>query len=417
MGEIELTPEQCGIRDGLMDWVARPTDYIAMSGYAGTGKTTVIGNTAATILKENPNKALRFLTFTGKASMVLSQKLNSFGISPDRATCSTIHSYMYLCLGMNKKTLQPEFARKMGDTLEGDILVIDEASMISTKLFSDLLRLEKPMIFVGDPGQLPPINDTVFQPLVDTELSLKVVHRQAQENPIIRLATDTRNHIPIPKGVVPGGKVAKFCIRDKKGKQVFESFQAQVGKEDTVILCGKNYTRVSLNRRVRYTQGFVDVKPVSGERMVCLKNDKAKQLFNGQCVYVKKADVITNENIPEDDIALYMVVQPEGEERNIECMAYAKSINNSKPSELNKKMGADKKALEYLTGAYPHLGDLTLFDYGYAMSVHKSQGSEWEKVVLRDERMGVQQSEDDYYRWLYTGVTRAKDKLLILSDN
>ena len=413
--EIELTHEQKTVHDGIMDWVENPTTYTAVSGFAGTGKTTVIGCAAGNIIKNHPNTRLRFLTFTGKASMVLSRKLASFGLSQVEAPCSTIHSYMYFCKGVDTYTRALEFERKQGVDLEGDILIIDEASMISSSLFSDLLKLGKPMLFVGDSGQLPPINDSLFQPLLDTELALKTVHRQAEDNPIIEVATHTRNHIPIDKGVRKG-KVAKFNIRDKVGRQILSQFQKEVGKEDTVILCGINRTRVALNQRVRYEQGLVSSKPVRGERMICLKNDKEKQLFNGQCVYVEEANVIVNDDMTDENVALYMVVTPEGENRRVECIAYAKSINNSKSSELYKCMAEDKKHLQYLEKKFAHLGELTFFDYGYALSVHKSQGSEWSRVALRDERM-LQQSDDDYYRWLYTGCTRAKDKLLIISDN
>jgi exodeoxyribonuclease-5 len=412
--QIELTPEQKEIQHHILSWVDHcNTPYIAVSGYAGTGKTTVIGDTARKLVDNYPTWNIRFLTFTGKASMVLAHKLAAFGLPLNgiNVSCSTIHSYVYSYLGLNK-SYEPEFERKTGETIEGgDLLIIDEASMLSEKIFKDLAALGRPMLFVGDPGQLPPINGKMFTPLLTTDLQLKIVHRQAEENPIIQLATDTRNMIPIKPGVY-NGKVAKLPLRSTNGLKAFESFQKQVGEEDTVILCGKNVTRTRLNTRVRYTQGLLDFKPISGERLVCLKNDPEKNLFNGQCVVVEKAEQIIMENIP-DNIGMHLLIRPEGSAQTIECLAYTKAFNNAKPAQMNKMFGQDKKFIEQIQKKYPTLKDMNIFDYGYALSVHKSQGSEWNRVALQDERTSYQ-TDEEYFKWLYTGITRAKDKLLIL---
>jgi ATP-dependent exoDNAse (exonuclease V) alpha subunit len=79
-------------------------------------------------------------------------------------------------------------------------------------------------------------------------------------------------------------------------------------------------------------------------------------------------------------------------------------------------MAKDQKHLNTLKAKFSDLGEIAYFDYGYAMSVHKSQGSEWERVLLKEEHLGRDQTKDDYYRWLYTGITRAKDKLVILGE-
>jgi exodeoxyribonuclease-5 len=411
---LELTKEQKKVRDGIMEWVLHGSSpYIALSGYAGTGKTTVLGSTAALITKELPLMSLHFASFTGKASLVLSQKLQAFCRGVPYA-CSTLHSYMYRPKG-HDEDYELQFETKEESEVGGDLLIVDEASMISSKLFHDIMALGKPTIFVGDPGQLPPINDTVFQPLVDTELSLSTVHRQAIENPIINLATRVRNQEDIPYGIYKD-KVAKFPARSKQGIRVFQKFQQDVGSEETVVLCGKNATRVRYNTMIRAAHNLVMDKPVAGERLICLRNDKDKGIFNGQCVYVQKCDVIYDKDLPDEPIGLYLVVTPEGESSTIECIGYVKTFNNSKPKLLNKYMAKDQKHLNTLKAKFSDLGEIAYFDYGYAMSVHKSQGSEWERVLLKEEHLGRDQTKDDYYRWLYTGITRAKDKLVILGE-
>jgi len=401
--EVELTNEQRGIQDYVFDWLgSNKQQYIAISGYAGTGKTTLIGDTARQ-MRSDLN--IKFLTFTGKASVVLSNKLVDYGIN-DNDICSTLHSYLYRFLGKdNCGSLK--FTRKFREELDGDVLIVDESSMLNSKLFSDILNLNRPIIFVGDPGQLPPINDEVFKPLLDTDLVLKHIHRQAWDNPIIRLATQTRKQQPIKPGNYDGA-AAKVSKRSNKGIDLLAKFKENIGEVDSVILCAKNKTRVKLNSQVRQAKGYGGNHPLPGERLVCLKNNKEKELMNGQCVFVKSTKVL------EEDLAYKLVVVPEGRTNEIECLAYAKTFNNSTPQKIGMEIRKDEKRLKEIQQTHFITGDPVLFDYGYALSVHKAQGSEWERVVLMDERM-MSQTKGDYFRWLYTGITRAKEKLLILS--
>jgi ATP-dependent exoDNAse (exonuclease V) alpha subunit len=114
-----------------------------------------------------------------------------------------------------------------------------------------------------------------------------------------------------------------------------------------------------------------------------------------------------------NQVMYYLEVQPEKEERTVACLAYNRCFNNSKMKNFDEKMSSDSELIKEACTSYAHLGEFNLFDFGYCLTVHKSQGSEWDRVMLIDEGL-PRQSKKDYYRWLYTGITRAKDKLIIV---
>lgn len=408
ISKIDLTEEQQQIEERVVDWLGQgcPGQYIAIAGYAGTGKTTLLGHTAFRLVEANGNIDVRFLTFTGKASSVLGKKLADFGVG-GRCSCSTIHSYMYRCKGKTKAG-KLEFDKKHALEIEGDVLVVDEASMLSTKLFRDLLSLDRPIIFVGDPGQLPPINDSTFQPLVDTDLVLKTIHRQALDNPIIQVATHIRKG-KFPRFKLLAGKVGQAKAGSKTAVNISKQFKQATGAEDSIILCAKNKTRIQINNQVRDIKGYMSEHPLKGERLVCLKNDKDKGLMNGQCVYVESCDEVS------PGLLYLLKVRIEGEDRQVSCYAYQKSFNRP-AKELGSLMHEDEDLIKKELRRIDYMAadeEPCLFDFGYALSVHKAQGSEWDKVLLIAERM-LSQSKEDYFKWLYTGVTRAKDKLFMV---
>lgn len=396
---MELTDEQKQIKEKALAWVFDPSQYIAIAGYAGTGKTTLMGDFVATLQNEYDHDKINLITFTGKASCVLQSKLKDFGVT---TPCSTIHSLIYKLRGKNKKN-ELQWDLKVRDEITSSLIIVDEASMVSPQIYRDILDLNIPTIFIGDIGQLPSINGGVFQPLLDTDLKLNTVHRQALDNPIIQLATDTRNFKPIDFGVYKD-QAAKVQIKSdivKKAKQDMAS------DPEAIFLCGKNKTRVALNTQIRSIKGITSKHPQVGERLVCLKNDKQKMIFNGQLMFVLQCQVI-------NEAVYYLQLQPEYEDRVVECLAYNGSFNNCKANNLDEKMSNDSKLIREAYSGYEHLGEVNFFDFGYCLSVHKSQGSEWNKVLLFDEGL-PKQTKEEYYRWLYTGITRAKEKLLIAS--
>ena len=397
---LQLTREQRQIADSIKDFVFHRggKKYIAISGYAGTGKTTVMGCVAAEIVDSRPDIAIAYCAPTGKAASVLKDKLESFRALNLKSKVHTIHGHIYRLKSHVGNKYDWE---KRQEKLPYDLIVVDEASMVTEQMFKDLLSFNIPIIFIGDSWQLPPVNSKPFSPLVKTELCLKTVHRQALLNPIVAVATDIRQG----KQVLFGDKgplFSRISGREAVSKCVFDDFVKGIPENDTMILCGLNRTRIQLNRIARLKLGFKDHYPCTGEHLMCLRNDRNFGLYNGQIYSVE----LGMGACLEDD-ACYRVKLSNG------CVAVAYTGALNCPSDsIGRKMGEDSNAIECcLQNSVQE--DPILFDYGYVCSVHKSQGSEWDNVLLYDERTSYM-SDDDHAKWLYTGVTRARNKLCIV---
>lgn len=398
---LKLTDEQQHISDAIMEFIFCPpsSQYMAVAGYAGTGKTTVMGYTAASILKGWPDIATAYCAPTGKAASVLKRKLTEFGALNTKSMVNTVHGHIYRLLAKGQEKFIWE---KKGDAKKYDIFVVDEASMVTQKMFRDLLSFKKPIIFIGDPGQLPPVGDVEFKPLIDTEYVLQTVHRQALKNPIISVATEIRNGHDIPFGK-QGNTFIKVHRGEPDTTKIIHMYINKILESDTMILCGTNHTRVALNTSVRNVLGYCNTLPHVGEHLICLKNIRELGMFNGQIFTVSKSYGYC------DNDSCYRIRL---NNINEDIIAYTHALNSYSGTTLGQNIAEDIKDinenLKYSTQDEPYL-----FFFGYACSVHKSQGSEWDNVLLYDERMRYM-DDSEYARWLYTGVTRAKNKLCII---
>ncbi|MBV8428349.1 MAG: ATP-binding domain-containing protein, partial [Hyphomicrobiales bacterium] len=156
------------------------------------------------------------------------------------------------------------------------------------------------------------------------------------------------------------------------------------------VLVGRNATRRAYNARMRETRGFADILPLAGDKLVCLRNNRRKGLFNGGLWVVKdrrqrKSGTLALRLAPEEDIGgrpVRVSARSECFTGNIEAFAW----EERKPYDE--------------------------FDFGYVLTVHKSQGSQWDDVVLFDESFAFSESRS---RWLYTGITRAAKRLTLVS--
>lgn len=283
--DIRLTDSQLVIHDALVDFALHPGDrwYIAMAGYAGTGKTTVISKAAQRILDEDPEKRILFCAPTGKAAQVMKSKLAFLRYG---CTVGTIHSAIYTIDTTKKNGPREElvFKKKSQKVLPYDLIIVDEASMLTEKVFNDLLSYSIPVIFVGDPGQLPPVEGKPVDILHTTPFVLTEVMRQALENPIVQWATDVRGGGALPWTPVPWSEDEK-CIRIRMssaaGRGMLRGFADDAVSGKAAILCCKNSLRVKLNGLVRAAAGFSGKLPVVGERLMCLRNMKGFGLYNG----------------------------------------------------------------------------------------------------------------------------------------
>jgi len=380
------------------------TKLITVGGYAGTGKTTLISELRKEINNKTTDLSVAFTTLTGKASSVLNNKLNENYAKFSIDYCGTIHGLIYkpdkLIWNNKLKTyiVSGWKLKNIEEIEQHQIIIIDEASMVSEKIWKHLLIFNIVIIAFGDHGQLPPIGDRDFNLMKNPKYILKDIHRQSLNSPIIKLSKFIRKEGYIPFGIY-SDKVFKFSWKEKRCQEMLK--KVDFTDENLISLCGFNITRANLNKMIRNNLNFNDITPYPGEKLVCLSNDHNNKIMNGQIGKViwvmanKKSYMITieiNDNIYE----CFVSAKCFGE------VAYTLYDRSQELKKLTKQANSKGYALNF-------------FDYGYVISVHKSQGSEWDKVVLFEQR--TQRWDDEYYaKWLYTAITRSKEKLFIISD-
>lgn len=384
----KLSPDQEKSLKALLEWYQKDRvsmPYVSLGGYAGTGKTTLIAVLRKELERIDPGLKVGFASYTGKAARVLSIKIKETNALYKRDTVGTIHSLIYSPI----VNVQEEIVGwKLKEEIEPDLIIIDEASMVDENIWQHLLSYTKPIIVVGDHGQLPPISGN-FNLMQKTDLTLEEIHRQAKAHPIIGLSIQARTAGAIRVGVY-APTVIKYDRSDAESREIMEGMLASYTKE-TLILCGYNATRKRLNAYVRGSLGFDMPEPSSGDRVICLRNNHKERIYNGMLGTIKQIHQL-NEDWYEAEIAM------DGEDNN-----YVGRISV-------KQFGADS-ALIFSSNRRETL-HCDLFDFGYALTVHKAQGSQAKKVILVEERFS-KMDENQWRRWLYTAVTRAEEELYI----
>ena len=376
-----------------------------VGGYAGTGKTTLIGELRRELLRLKPRSTVAFVTFTGKASSVLKNKLEMSDALYEVDYCGTIHGLIYAPITIWDKQLQTHivvnWSLKEEDSLEYyDVIIIDEASMVSQEIWSDLVSFGKPIIAFGDHGQLPPINDNGFNLMKNPNFTLTEIHRQSLDSPIIKLSKIVREEGHIPFGF-QSNEVFKLSWNDPICKNIWEK-KVNFEENELVVLCGFNTTRANLNDMIREKLGYREPSPYPNEKIVCLSNNHNIKIMNGQIgkVLWLMADDHSYRITVEIDNGVY------------ECFVSKKCFGEVAYTMYDKSKKS-KSLYEY--AIEQGFSRVDFFDYGYVISVHKSQGSEWDKVILFEQR--TQRWDDEYYaKWLYTAITRSRQKLFVISN-
>jgi exodeoxyribonuclease-5 len=385
---VELSNDQKNALIALSDWYKDSSDaYITLGGYAGTGKTTVIAYLRKILNTEHHKMKAAFCSYTGKAAQVLKNQLFQHSQLYKADFIGTIHSLIYKAVEDERGAIIGWKLREHGD-VEYDLIVVDEASMIDSAVWQDLLSFRIPIVAVGDHGQLPPINGK-FNLMEKPKLKLEQIHRQAHENPILRLSIMARESGSIPVGVY-GLNVEKMEFSESGGiiEETLSCYD-----ENTLFLCGYNSTRVKINAAIRSYLGFDTPFPGCGDRVICLRNNREKNIFNGM--------LGTLEDIKVNG----------GSKYKVRILMDSLDFDTYYEGEISSEQFNSTKTLNNLNGGIKIKG-VDLFDFGYALTVHKAQGSQAKKVVLFEERF-KKQDEDLWRRWLYTAVTRAEEELLI----
>ena len=351
---------------------------------------------------------VRYVAYTGKAANVLKNK--------GCPGSMTVHKLLY------RARLMPNgnyiFTPKKFFEIESNIkvVVVDEISMLPKKMWDLLCSHNFYILACGDPEQLPPIWDkeTLEDPnnhvLDNPHVFLDEIMRQAQESEIIRLSMHIREGKPL---------VTFPCLEEQV--MIVSRGEVSTSMMDWAdqILCATKSTRNALNQQIRNFYGFDPNKPQVGDKIINLHNEwnilsnHENPLTNGVIGAVKEFDT-RNEEYPfwlrKEELSVPILItsifgDEEGEEFNNLCIDYQELLTG-KPSLTGKE--------EYII--YKKIKDKKVplhFNFGYAITVWKAQGSEWNKVLLFQEP-GWPRAPDERRKYMYTGITRAIDKLVIV---
>jgi len=337
-------------------------------GFAGTGKSTIARHFA-----ENIDGQVAYAAFTGKAALVMRNN----GCNG----ASTIHSLIYKVI-QDKNTKKVSFVLDRESSLrDAALLVVDECSMVDEKIGRDLLSFQVPILVLGDPAQLPPPSGAGFFTNKKPDNMLTEIHRQSKDNPIIYMSTMVREGNKLKLGTYGESRILEKIVR----RDAINADQ---------IIVGRNATRSQKNFQLRKLLGRGDsVFPIAEDKLICLRNDSSLGIYNGGLFNV---DSVNHQLSGAKSKFLHM------------------SLNSEDSRNGSPTMVKVPKALFSGDRIPPNstlLKNSQQFDYGYAITCHKSQGSQWDNVLIYDESWCFR---DDWARWLYTAITRAADKVTLV---
>lgn len=411
---MNLSPQQDKALLSVNEWLRNRTaeqQVFRLFGYAGAGKSSI-----AKRLVEDVGGSVYFAAYTGKAALVMRQK----GCS----SATTIHSLAYTPTGNDAKAYEEikaaitqfeEHLRKQGGTAEevqtnkrvlelkvmlanehmrakrprfrlntdsilreADLLVIDECSMVDTVTGQDLESFGCPILVLGDPAQLPPVKGTGHFTRDTPDVMLTEIHRQAADNPIIKLATLARERKPLPLGTYGDSRVIS-----KSELRAHPEYAQGAG----IVLCGTHKTRIPGNARMRELAGREGKLPQIGDKLVCSRNNKEIGLLNGGLWEVTEVHAIGEETMT---VSMRSLDLPQ----TLHCIDIDALYFNSDGKE---------EMPFWETG-------VARFDYGYLLTVHRGQGSQWDDVLVIDESAVFRQ---DRHCHLYTAITRASERITV----
>jgi len=401
----ELVIDTMGLNPGQMTAAQRFIEFVnsgelamSLAGYAGVGKTFLL--TRINEALQNAGKPVLFVAPTNKAVLVMEKR----GIEE----CTTVHKlcYEYHYMGgiyVCDKRIKP--------IIQNGIIVMDESSMADDTILSDLeeyaRKFECKILFVGDPFQLPPVKKSkrnIFKEL-NMSCELTQVMRQAKGSSILDLATAIRSDKKVLLPSETKGDIS--CV---SGKEAFEAYVQDVkAGADATFICATNARRVQTNHAVRRALGL-GVEPVEGEKLIALNNTAVAcngEEFKLGNKYKLRGGIVVNGyegflyQFDNDGKIAFMVVLPSYDQASVGSV---KTIGGENAWLYEQKNGR--------YGAYCMTREMVVFaTYAYAITGHKSQGSQWDSVYV-DESWGSTDKE----RWLYTVVTRAVKKLVITSN-
>jgi exodeoxyribonuclease-5 len=414
-----------------------------LGGYAGTGKSTILPLFVDRI-GLNPDN-IEFCAPTGKAAKVMTEKLKAYGISK---RARTIHSLIYRPKALRAEVLEknlsdlkgqrdnvlqrlhetgivdwqkderlieidhaikitekdldkaydrgegPQFQLNPdGDLSKAKLCVVDEISMVGETIADDMRSFGVPIFGMGDPGQLPPVGEPAGFLNRDPDFFLTEIHRQAADNPIIRISAMIRNG-EMPKIGRYAGPTSDQWVHVVDRMKDAATYDLD---RDAQIIVGTHRKRWNVTEKLRRALGYRSTGPVAGEPLIICKNSRnIPDLVNGTFVECL-SDV---GDLKEGKATVPVAIRDElGVSRDIiACQGLLEEHF------LRKKNGATaNKSL-----AFKARIEAEHVDFGWAITAHKSQGSQWGEVIVHDES-GM--FGEDAAKWAYTAVTRAAERL------
>ena len=358
-------------QDRMLEALLSRRDGLNFGGFAGTGKTTVLAEAA----RRDPT--IIFAAPTNKAAEVLRSKM------PKDSDVRTFHK-------LTQKAELDDRQRLVG-FMEGDELprgthvIVDEASMIGRKTMSLAQRAlgNATVNLVGDPAQLPPVNDDPIFKTQNLHQILTEVYRQDGLSPVLALATRIRETNTFKHEWLDELEIERISgLKLKKdGDRMDELWQGSAQ-----YLCFTNLNRRNMIRAVRKN---MDCRGVA--------MFYARELTSNQPRWHNGSTALVTSVIESLNGAHNIEVEIDGGEWTEEITVYDDILDADKPNDVIWNLP------EELQSAF------AVATYSYGLTVHKSQGSEWDKVYLQGNKTP---RGEDGIRWLYTGITRAANELV-----
>ncbi len=417
MDGIELTKDQENARALIEEWFFNTEDQaFVLSGYAGTGKTFLIDYVVREVLRLKAGEEAVFVSPTGKAAANLVKNGTIAG---------TVHSLIYMREGEEYdvdengeiiEVRELNFVKREKISEKIRLIIVDEASMVNETVLNDLLSFGVKCLFSGDGAQLPPVSGSC--PLLNNaNYTMTEIVRQAADNPIIQVATMAREGRRIPYGNY-GDKV---CVVGRNALSAAQRKRLFL-KADQII-CGRNKTRNALNAEIRGYKGILaeELLPTEGEKLICTLNDWEKPLDGEERFYLVNGIIgVAREISPSFDDLASMEFTADFMETGVTVPFDTGIFTKGEYSHLY-----GQRAITLADGTVVDEGNFELlrklravkdepicrFEFAYAVTCHKAQGSEFDFVVVFDESWAFGEEKS---RWLYTAITRAKEKLLII---
>ena len=455
--KISLTSTQQHVLNQMLHFIHSPQQVFILTGYAGTGKTTMMNAFVAELEKRDIHYLL--MASTGRAAKILSNRTN--------CKATTVHSNIYTFNDFNRDISKMAEQIESQQVMEEDgqlllqfepvsvepinlqrIYIIDEASMISDeeernptqaifgsgRVLHDLLHYDPAgkFLFVGDECQLPPIGQR-FSPALSPQyfyntFNIQPIHcqltqimRQQSDNDIIVAANKLRLLFQSP----PRVKWGKFPLRNRKNVHLYSS-QLQLlnayicniqtyGYNAATLICSTNNLCLSLTNLIRPALGFNNSRLMIGELLLITQNNGLSNLMNGDLVKVRQLGnriqraALTFLEVEVIEDILYSpapnLKQNDQQALFIDYFYRMKALGiHYRSNEFKKRMIND-----------PYLNAIRAV-FGYALTCHKAQGGEWSDVYLDIPRRISHEPKSSDYQWLYTATTRATNQLHIVDD-